>query len=223
MRPDLRTLLGGFALVALLASPARAQGDDVADAGKWLPELAPSSTERLQRRQYELSQQLQADLGYEHLSRADFYVTNGASLAVRFWLNEFVAPELAVSRYYSVLNAEALEIRRKTGYVPDAQPPGWLFRAGARFSLGYGKTLAFGGVFHFVPQAFVRLALLTGEPDVAPGGDLGVGVLVHVNELVHLRFDLAVFPHAEKRTTWVPVVGVLPLVTVGIGGRPWGP
>lgn len=227
MRPGSLRALRWIVLAAIVgfAVDVRAQdpSDEAKDAGKWIPELAPSSTERLQRRQYELARAIQGDAGYEHLARGDFYVTNGLSLAGRYWINELVAPELAISRYYTVLNGEALAIRRETGYVPDAQPPGWLFRAGARFSLGYGKILVFGGVLHLSPQAFARLALLTGEPNVAPGLDLGVGLLVHVNELVHVRLDLAVFPHVEKRTTWVPVIGVLPLVSVGIGGRPWGP
>lgn len=206
--------------VALGSGAPPVEAAEPASEELWLPPLVPSPADRVQRRLYENAGRFEAEVGAEYLSRGDFFLSPGIAAAVRWYPLEALGLELAASRFFSFLSPVASEIRSRTGYIPDAQPPAWLFRAGARFSLGYGKLLAFGQLLHFEPQALARLALLTGEPSVAPGFDVGAGMVVHLNPLLHLRFEVALFPHVERRTTWVPVMGVIPSITLGIGRRP---
>lgn len=186
-------------------------------ASAWLPPLRPSQTPRIQHRRYTKAVRGHVAIGAEYLARGDFHISPGATATGSWFFNEYWAVELGVSRYLAFLNPLATDVRERTGYVPDSRAPHWLFRTGARLSAGYGKVLILGQVMHFEPQFFARASLLLADGFPGPGGEVGMGLHVHLSRELHLRFDLSAFPHAEKRSDWTPVFGVAPSLSIGFG------
>lgn len=186
-------------------------------AAAWLPPLRPAETARIQNRRYTKTARGHVAIGAEYLARGDFHVSPGVVATGAWFFNEYWAVELGVSRYFAFLDPLAADVRERTGFVPDSRAPHWLFRTGARLSAGYGKVLVLGQVMHFEPQLFARASLLLSDGFPSPGGEVGVGLHVHLSRELHLRFDVSAFPHAERRTKWVPVFGVVPSLSIGFG------
>ena len=71
-------------------------------------------------------------------------------------------------------------MKRDAGFIPDSHAPAWMFLAGARYSLGYGKLMVggLGSAIHFEPQAFIHAGVHAYDGDVGPSSDLGLGLLV---------------------------------------------
>ena len=104
------------------------------------------------------------------------------------------------------------------GKLPDSRPPGWLFLAGARYSIGYGKLVVggLGGVIHFEPQAFVHGGIHDYGGDVGPSADFGLGFLVFLLPRLFLRADVSVTLDWESRSgRTVTVWGTAPALSVG--------
>lgn len=195
----------------------RGEGMGSETASSWLPELRPESSPRIQNRLFTKHNRLHMALGGEYLARGDFHVSPGVAAWVSWFFSENWAIEAGASHFFSYLNPIATDVRRASGFVPDSRAPQWLFRVGPRLSAGYGKVLILGQVVHFEPQFFARAALLISDGSLSPGGEFGAGVHVHLSRGFHLRFDLSVFPHAERRSRWRAVYGVAPMIAIGYG------
>jgi hypothetical protein len=155
----------------------------------------------------------------EYLSRGDFYNSPGARIGGTYYPLEPLGLELQVSHYWSSLDAEAERVKDTLGAIPDSHAPGWLFLAGARYSIGYGKVMVggLGGVVHFEPQAFAHAGMHVNDGDVGPSGDVGLGFLVFLTPRLFARIDAAVVLDRETRSgQGVTVWGALP--SLGVGG-----
>ena len=212
--------LRALVLLALLLGAASASAAEPTPPPAWLPPTAPADVPRLQQKLYVKHKQYQLDLSGQYLWRADFYYNPAVALTLRYFATEDLAAELSATRFISSLQGNALEVREKFGFVPDSHKSEWLVRAGARYSVGYGKLLFGRRVIHVEPQVGAHLALLIGDAMLAPGFDLSAGFLVHWTQRFHSTFEVVVFPHLEKRSGWTPVLGVMPSLGVGVGWRP---
>jgi hypothetical protein len=135
-----------------------------------------------------------------------------------YYYLESLGLELNVSHYWSYLNAEAERVKAMLGLLPDSHAPQWLFLAGTRYSIGYGKLMVggLGGAIHFEPQAFVHAGVHVHDGDVGPSGDLGLGLLVFLTPKMFARIDTAIVYERETRSgTGVGVWGTLPSIAVG--------
>lgn len=186
----------------------------------WLPAPEASADVRVQQRFAVKDGQLRIDAGGEWLARGDYYVSPGVQATAAWWWREQWAAEVSGAWYFSGMNAAARDLRARTGRVPDSRRPQGVARLGLRHSAGYGKILFGGRVVHLEPQVFARLSLLVAEAYPSPGLDLGAGLLFHLKPWLHVRFDVAVFPHLERRTRWTFVTGVVPSLSVGVGASP---
>jgi hypothetical protein len=155
----------------------------------------------------------------EYLSRGDFYNSPGGRVGATYYPFEPLGFELQVSHFWSSLNAEAERVKTTLGALPDSHAPAWLFLAGGRYSIGYGKLMVggLGGAIHFEPQAFVHAGVHAYDGDVGPSGDFGLGLLVYLTPKMFARIDAAVVYEREDRSGQsVAVWGTLP--AIGVGG-----
>jgi len=154
----------------------------------------------------------------EYLSRGDYYNSPGVRAGATYYPLESIGLELQVSHYWSSLNAAAERVKELDGRIPDSHAPAWLFLAGGRYSLGYGKLMVggLGSAIHFEPQAFVHAGMHWHNGDVGPSGDLGLGFLVFLTPRMFARIDAAIVYEREDRSgTTVGVWGTLPSLSVG--------
>jgi outer membrane beta-barrel protein len=199
-----------FAVMAVLGGTARAA----------IPEPAPRpvAAVRVQPRFATKAKHLQLYGGVEYLSRGDFFNSPGARVGATYYPIEALGLELALSHFWSSLNAEAERIRNTLGAIPDSHAPGWLTMAGVRYSIGYGKLMVggLGGAIHFEPQAFAHAGLHVHDGDVGPSADAGLGMLVFLTPRMFARFDVALVFERESRAFGpVSVWGTLPTIAVG--------
>jgi hypothetical protein len=156
--------------------------------------------------------------GPAYLSRGDYYNSPGARVGGTYYPLESIGLELQISHYWSSLNAAAERVKRDAGYIPDSHAPAWMFLAGARYSLGYGKLMVggLGSAIHFEPQAFIHAGLHAYDGDVGPSSDLGVGLLVFLMPKMFIRIDAAIVYEREDRSgAPVGVWGTLPSIAFG--------
>ncbi len=154
----------------------------------------------------------------EYLSRGDYYNSPGARVGGTYYPLESIGLELQISHYWSSLNAAAERVKRDAGFIPDSHAPAWLFLAGGRYSLGYGKLMVggLGSAIHFEPQAFIHAGLHAYDGDVGPSSDLGLGLLVFLTPKLFTRIDAAIVYEREDRSgAAVGVWGTLPSIAVG--------
>jgi len=126
---------------------------------------------------------------------------------------------VAVSRVLGIPRALAERVKRTLGALPDSHAPEWLFLAGLRYSIGYGKLMigGLGGAVHFEPQAFVHAGMHAYDGDVGPSGDGGLGLLIYLMPKLFVRVDAALVYEREDRSGQaVSVWGTLP--SLGVGG-----
>jgi hypothetical protein len=156
--------------------------------------------------------------GAEYLSRGDYYNSPGVRVGATYYPYESLGLELQVSHYWSSLNASAERVKELTGYIPDSHGPAWLFLAGGRYSLGYGKLMVggMGSAIHFEPQGFVHAGMHVADGDIGPSGDFGLGLLVFLTPKMFARIDAAIVYEREDRSgNPVGVWGTLPSLSVG--------
>ena len=199
-------------------APARATGAVAAPTA--LGEAAPRPTTdvRVQSRFAVKAKNTQLYGAAEYLSRGDFYNSPGARVGATYYYLESLGVELNVSHYWSYLNAEAERVKAMLGLLPDSHAPQWLFLAGTRYSIGYGKLMVggLGGAIHFEPQAFVHAGVHVHDGDVGPSGDLGLGQLLFLTPKMFARIDTAIVYERETRSgSAVGVWGTLPSLAVG--------
>jgi hypothetical protein len=154
----------------------------------------------------------------EYLSRGDYYNSPGARVGGTYYPLESIGLELQISHYWSSLNATAEQVKHDAGYLPDSHAPAWLFLAGGRYSLGYGKLMVggLGSAIHFEPQAFIHAGLHAYDGDVGPSSDLGLGLLVFLTPKLFTRLDAALVYEREDRSgATVGVWGTLPSIAFG--------
>jgi hypothetical protein len=155
----------------------------------------------------------------QYLARGDFYNSPGARVGATYYPFEPLGFELQISHFWSSLNAEAERVKTTLGALPDSHAPAWMFLAGGRYSIGYGKLMVggLGGAIHFEPQAFVHAGVHAYDGDVGPSGDFGLGLLVYLTPKMFARIDAAVVYEREDRSGQsVAVWGMLP--AIGVGG-----
>ena len=156
--------------------------------------------------------------GPAYLSRGDYYNSPGARVGGTYYPLESIGVELQISHYWSSLNAAAERVKRDAGFIPDSHAPAWMFLAGARYSLGYGKLMVggMGSAIHFEPQAFIHAGVHAYDGDVGPSSDLGLGLLVFLMPKMFIRIDAAIVYEREDRSgTAVGVWGTLPSIAFG--------
>jgi len=179
----------------------------------------PATDVRVQSRYAVKAKTAQLFAAAEYLSRGDFYNSPGARVGAAYYPIEALGLELQVSHYWSSLNAEAERVKKTLGAIPDSHAPEWLFLAGGRYSIGYGKFMigGLGGAIHFEPQAFIHAGLHANDGDVGPSGDAGLGLLVFLTPKLFARIDAAIVYDREDRSGQsVSVWGTLP--SLGVGG-----
>jgi len=183
------------------------------------PAPRPATDVRVQSRFAVKAKTVQLFAAGEWLSRGDFYNSPGARVAATYYPLEPLGLELQVSHYWSSLNAEAERVKSTLGALPDSHAPAWLFLAGLRYSIGYGKLMigGLGGAVHFEPQAFVHAGMHAHDGDVGPSGDGGLGLLIYLMPKLFVRVDAAIVYEREDRSGQsVGVWGTLP--SLGVGG-----
>jgi hypothetical protein len=154
----------------------------------------------------------------EYLSRGDFYNSPGLRIGAAYYPIESLGLEVTISHFWSSLNAEAERVKKTLGALPDSHAPGWLFLAGLRYSIGYGKLMigGLGGAIHFEPQAFMHVGGHAHDRDAGLSGDGGLGLLVFLRPKVFVRLDAAIVYEREDRSGQsVSVWGTLPSLAVG--------
>ena len=182
------------------------------------PAPRPVTDVRVQSRFATKAKSGQLFVAAEYLSRGDYYNSPGSRIGGTYYPLESIGVELQISHYWSSLNAAAERVKRDAGYIPDSHAPAWMFLAGARYSLGYGKLMVggMGSAIHFEPQAFIHAGLHAYVGDVGPSSDLGLGLLVFLTPKVFMRIDAAIVYEREDRSgTAVSVWGTLPSISVG--------
>jgi hypothetical protein len=182
------------------------------------PAPRPVTDVRVQSRFATKAKQGQLFGGPAYLSRGDYYNSPGARVGGTYYPLESIGVELQISHYWSSLNAAAERVKRDAGYIPDSHAPAWMFLAGARYSLGYGKLMVggMGSAIHFEPQAFIHAGLHAYDGDVGPSSDLGLGLLVFLMPKMFIRIDAAIVYEREDRSgTAVGVWGTLPSFAFG--------
>jgi hypothetical protein len=183
------------------------------------PAPRPTTDVRVQSRFAVKVKTAQLFAAAQYLSRGDFYNSPGARVGATYYPFEPLGFELQVSHFWSSLNAEAERVKTTLGALPDSHAPAWLFLAGGRYSIGYGKLMVggLGGAIHFEPQAFVHGGMHVHDGDVGPSGDFGLGLLVYLTPRMFARIDAAVVYEREDRSGQsVAVWGTLP--AIGVGG-----
>jgi outer membrane beta-barrel protein len=183
------------------------------------PAPRPATDVRVQARFAVKAKTAQLFGGAEYLSRGDFYNSPGARIGAAYYPFESFGVELQISHYWSSLNAEGERVKRMAGLLPDSHAPSWLFLAGGRYSIGYGKLLVggLGGAIHFEPQAFVHAGMHAHEGDVGFTADGGLGFLVYLTPKMFVRIDAAiVFDREDRSGKSVSVWGTAP--SLGVGG-----
>ena len=155
------------------------------------PAPRPATDVRVQSRFAVKAKTVQLYGAAEYLSRGDFYNSPGARVGATYYPLESLGLELQGSHYWSSLNAEAERVKRTLGALPDSHAPAWLFLAGGRYSIGYGKLMigGLGGAVHFEPQAFLHAGMHVHDGDVGPSGDAGLGLLVYLMPKLFVRVD----------------------------------
>ena len=157
--------------------------------------------------------------GAEYLSRGDYYNSPGARVG-----GDVLPARVARRRAADLALLELAQRRGRAGearrraYIPDSHAPAWLFLAGARYSLGYGKLMVggMGSAIHFEPQAFIHAGVHAYDGDVGPSSDLGLGLLVFLMPKMFMRIDAAIVYEREDRSgTAVGVWGTLPSIAFG--------
>jgi hypothetical protein len=207
-------LLAAWAFLSPLAS---ADETPASQPPVWLAPTPPADAPRLQHRLFTKRHGFQVEASGQYLWRADFFTNPAAGLTVRYFLQENWAVEVAGTRFFSALQDSAKAVRDRFGYEPDSHLPLWLLRGGLRYTAGYGKLLFGTHVIHVEPQLFGHLGVLLAETAIDPALDVGAGLLIHWTELLYTQLDFALLPHLENRSGWVPVLGVLPSLAIGVG------
>jgi hypothetical protein len=182
------------------------------------PVPRPATDVRVQSRFAVKANSAQLFAGAEYLSRGDFYNSPGVRVGAAYYPLEPLGVELQISHYWSSLNAEAERVKKTLGALPDSHAPAWLFLAGLRYSIGYGKFMigGLGGAIHFEPQAFVHVGAHAHDGDAGPSGDGGLGMLVFLKPKLFVRLDAAIVYEREDRSgQTVAVWGTLPSLSVG--------
>jgi hypothetical protein len=182
------------------------------------PAPRPVTDVRVQSRFATKAKNTQLFAGPEYLARGDYYNSPGGRVGATYYPFESLGLELQVSRFVSSLNDSAERVKRELGYLPDSHAPVWLFLAGGRYSIGYGKLMigGLGGAIHFEPQAFVHAGVHAYDGDVGPSGDFGLGLLAFLTPKMFLRIDAAIVYEREDRSgSAVSVWGTLPSFAFG--------
>jgi hypothetical protein len=183
------------------------------------PAPRPATDVRVQSRFAVKARSAQLFGAAEYLSRGDFYNSPGARVGATYYPLESLGVELQVSHYWSSLNAEAERAKKMFGVLPDSHAPAWVFLAGGRYSIGYGKLMVggLGGAIHFEPQAFIHAGLHAYDGDVGLTADAGLGFLVFLTPKMFARIDAAiVFDREDRSGGSVSVWGTAP--SLGLGG-----
>jgi hypothetical protein len=182
------------------------------------PVPRPATDVRVQSRFAVKAKSAQLFGAAEYLSRGDFYNSPGLRVGAAYYPLEALGLELEISHFWSSLNAEAERVKKTLGALPDSHAPGWLFLAGVRYSIGYGKLMigGLGGAIHFEPQAFIHAGGHAHDGDAGPSGDAGLGLLVFLRPKLFVRLDAAIIYEREDRSGQsVAVWGTLPSLAVG--------
>ena len=204
------------------ASATGAAGAPPAPATSGLREPAPRPTAevRVQNRFTHNLDTLQVFGGVDYLERRDFYVSPGVRLGATYYRWESLGLELQASHYFSSLNQAGQEVQHMLGVVPDSRAPTWLFLAGGRYALGFGKMMigGLGRAIHFQPQAMAQAGIHFHGGSFGPSGLAGLGLMVNATPRWFFRLDGGMTVEVERRVTGtVTVVGFLPsLVTGGL-------
>jgi hypothetical protein len=182
------------------------------------PAPRPEAAVRVQQRFALKAKQVQIYGGFEYLSRGDFYNSPGLRIGATYYLLEPLGLEAQLAYDWSSLDATAVQVETKTGFIPDSHPPGGRAMVGARYSIGYGKLLVggLGGVVHFEPQAFVHGGIHDNGGEIGPSTDAGLSFLVFLTSRFFVRVDAAVTLDFESRSgTTIGVWGALPALSAG--------
>jgi hypothetical protein len=182
------------------------------------PAPRPVADLRVQNRFASNAGTVQVFGGGVYLERRDFYVSPGLGLGGTYYLDEALGLEVQIARFFSSLNQAGQEVQHTYGALPDSRAPTWLFMAGARYALGYGKMMIGGvdQVVHFQPQALVQLGAHVNDGSLGPSGRAGLGLLVHLTPRWFVRLDGALTIDLESRQTGsATVLGFLPSLVAG--------
>ncbi len=159
--------------------------------------------------------------GTLHL-RNDFYDSTGGSLEAGYYLSESLALEVRGLLLRTRLSAAARQVKRDTGFTPDAQAQHNMLTFGARYSIGYGKVLAFGSfVFHFDPQLVLHGGVATTDTRVLPTLLFSLSLLTHLRWGLQIKLDMGMSAQIEnRRRGWITTLGFIPLLSIGWSLRP---
>lgn len=149
--------------------------------------------------------------------RNDFYDTYGVGADLGYYPWESLGIELRGVFLQTRLSPAARDLQERTGLTPDARPQSLLATLGPRWSLGYGKILAFNSfVVHFDPQLVLGGGVARAESRWLPTGLAGLSLLLHFKWGIQAKLDLNASIQGEKRERgWVPSVGFMPVLGVG--------
>jgi hypothetical protein len=182
------------------------------------PAPRPEAAVRVQQRFAVKAKEVQLYVGFEYLSRGDFYNSPGARIGATYYVLEPLGLEAQLAYDWSSLDATAEQVKNDTGLLPDSHPPGLRALVGARYSIGYGKLVVggLGGVVHFEPQAFLHAGIHDNGGEIGASSDAGLGFLVYLTPKLFARIDAAVTLDFESRSgTTIGVWGAVPSLGVG--------
>jgi hypothetical protein len=151
--------------------------------------------------------------------RGDFYHQVGYGAALAFYPLEELGLELRAIGHSAWLTAEAEDLRRETGYIPDTRARVASFLLGGRISLGYGKVqLGDGAILHFDPQVVVQAGITIAEEErLLPTVLGGLSLLLHFELGFQAQIDLLAVVDLEERNArgWIPSIGFAPSISIG--------
>jgi hypothetical protein len=153
--------------------------------------------------------------GLTWLERGDYYNSPGAAFSGAYYLREGDALEVRAIVFASWLGSSGDQVVRRTGLVPDAHRPVSLLAAGWRHSLAYGKVALAGSILHFDVQGGADLGTLITDRAVTPAAAGFFGVMARLGDRLYGQLDLGLLGSIESRSSSVPTVGFLPLLTLG--------
>jgi hypothetical protein len=182
------------------------------------PAPRPVADLRVQNRFATNAGTTQLFVGIDYFDRRDYYTSPGLRVGGTYYLGESLGVELQMSRFFSSLNHAATEVQHTYGLLPDSRAPTWLFLAGGRYALGFGKMMIGGvnHVVHFQPQALAQVGLHVYDGSLGPSGMIGAGLLVHITPRWFVRLDGAMTVELESRIDGTAtVLGFLPSLVGG--------
>lgn len=212
-------IAAALALAVLsIAAPARADEDPPARDGEAAVEPAEPVATVQRRFAPKLNTVSLHVLGAAQF-RGDFYHHLGYGAALAYYPWEELGLELRAIGHYAWLTAEAEQVRRDTGLIPDTRAPVATFLLGARYSFGYGKVqIGDAFIVHFDPQAVLHAGATIAEEDrVLPTALLGLSFLLHFELGFQAQIELCAVIDLEERNErgWVASVGFAPFLSIG--------